>query len=143
VAGSALASDQPYRELDLAIDFCEDVPRLTRDAVDAIVQHFRAAGATAKVSSIHVNGWYGAFDKRAGCRDFVRDRWGEDLAATKHEWIYVGDSPNDEPMFEWFPHTVGVANVAAFADQMTHLPRYVTRAPGGAGFAELVDHLLG
>ncbi|MEO8143284.1 MAG: HAD-IIB family hydrolase, partial [Betaproteobacteria bacterium] len=28
VPGCALASDQPYRESDLAIDFCEDVPPL-------------------------------------------------------------------------------------------------------------------
>jgi HAD superfamily hydrolase (TIGR01484 family) len=142
VPGSALASDQPYRDLDLAVDFCEDVPPLPREAIDAIVGHFRAAGATAKVSSIHVNGWYGAFDKRSGCRDFVRDRWGEDLEATKAEWLYVGDSPNDEPMFAWFPRTVGVANVAAFADQMTHLPTWITPSNGGHGFAELADRVL-
>ncbi len=142
VPGSALASDQPYRELDLAVDFCEDVPRLGDAAIDAIVGHFRAAGATAKVSSIHVNGWYGGFDKRSGCVAFVRDRWGEDLEASRRRWLYVGDSPNDEPMFAWFHHTVGVANVRAFADRMTHLPRWITPSPGGHGFAELVDVLL-
>jgi HAD superfamily hydrolase (TIGR01484 family) len=142
VPGAALASDQPYRELDLAIDFCEDVPPLPREAVDAIVARFHAAGATCKVSSIHVNGWYGDFDKLSGCRGFVRDRFGEDLDATRSEWLYVGDSPNDEPMFAFFPLTVGVANVAGFLDRMTAHPRYVTPSPGGEGFAEAVDHLL-
>jgi HAD superfamily hydrolase (TIGR01484 family) len=142
VPGSRLASDQPYRELDLAVDFCEDVDRLPPTAIDAIVAHFAAAGATAKVSSIHVNGWYGAFDKRSGCVAFARDRWGEDLDAARADYVYVGDSPNDEPMFAWFPRAVGVANVAAFTPRMTHLPRYVTPSPGGHGFAELVDAVL-
>ncbi|MCA9494401.1 MAG: HAD-IIB family hydrolase [Myxococcales bacterium] len=142
VPGAALASDQPYRDLDLAIDFCEDVPALTRQDVDRIVVLFRSAGATCKVSSIHVNGWYGTFDKLAGCRGFVRDRWGRALDAEKDRWIYVGDSPNDEPMFEHFPRSVGVANVAAFVDRMTHLPRWVTPSEGGHGFAELAERLL-
>ncbi|MCB9689674.1 MAG: HAD-IIB family hydrolase [Alphaproteobacteria bacterium] len=142
VPGAALASDQPYRDLDLAIDFCEDVPPLSREEVDRIVMLFRSAGATCKVSSIHVNGWYGTFDKLAGCRAFVRDRWGRDLDAEKERWIYVGDSPNDEPMFAHFPRSVGVANIAAFVDRMTHLPRWVTPSEGGHGFAELADRIL-
>ncbi len=142
VPGAALASDQPYRDLDLAIDFTEDVPPLPRAQVDEIVALFRHAGATCKVSSIHVNGWYGEFDKLAGCRAFVRERWAEDLDATRERWLYVGDSPNDEPMFAFFHASVGVANVAGFLDRMTAHPTFVTTRPGGHGFAELVDHLL-
>lgn len=33
VPGCAVASDQRYREADLAIDFCEDVPRLPAEAL--------------------------------------------------------------------------------------------------------------
>jgi HAD superfamily hydrolase (TIGR01484 family) len=142
VPGCALASDQAYRDLDLAVDFCEDVAPLPGDAIDAIVAQFRAAGATAKVSSIHVNGWYGQFDKLAGCAAFVRERWGIDLAEDRERWAYVGDSPNDEPMFAFFPTSVGVANVARFVDRMTHLPAWVTPGVGGHGFAELADHVL-
>lgn len=142
VPGAALASDQPYRDLDLAVDFCEDVPRLPAERIDEIVSWFRSAGATAKVSSIHVNGWFGTFDKLTGCRRLVEDRWRESLDAQVDRWAYVGDSPNDEPMFAFFPVSVGVANVAAFLDRMTHHPRYVTAGPGGHGFAEWVDRLL-
>ncbi|MEQ1569802.1 MAG: HAD-IIB family hydrolase [Myxococcota bacterium] len=142
VPGAALASDQAYRDLDLAVDFCEDVAPLPRAAIDAIVEQFRAAGATSKVSSIHVNGWFGAFDKLAGCTAFVRERWGEDLAADRDRWLYVGDSPNDEPMFAFFPLSVGVANVARFVDRMRHLPRFVTPSNGGHGFAELAEVVL-
>lgn len=144
VPGCALASDQPYRELDLAVDFCEDVPPLDDAAIDAILARFRDAGATAKVSSIHVNGWFGQFDKLTGFRGLLRDRWGEDLDAVRDRWIYVGDSANDEPMFAAFPAgSVGVANVRRFLPRMASWPTWITPSPGGHGFAELAHHLLG
>jgi HAD superfamily hydrolase (TIGR01484 family) len=142
VPGTALASDQPYRELDLAVDFCEDVPPLDDAGIDAIVAAFRAAGATCKVSSIHVNGWFGDFDKREGCRRFVADRWHEDLDRDAARWLYVGDSANDEPMFAAFPNSVGVANVRRFLPRMKAWPRWITPGFGGHGFAELVDVVL-
>ncbi|MCB9680303.1 MAG: HAD family phosphatase [Alphaproteobacteria bacterium] len=142
VPGTALASDQPYRELDVAIDFCEDVPRLGDAAIDRIVDLFHEAGATCKVSSIHVNGWFGTFDKLAGCRALLADLWGDDLDDAARRWVFVGDSANDEPMFAHFAQSVGVANVAGFLHRMSHHPRYVTPSPGGHGFAELADHLL-
>jgi len=123
VAGCALASDQPYRDLDLAIDFCEDVPRLPDGAIDRIVALFREAGATCKVSSIHVNGWFGQFDKLEGCRRFVSERWGESLDGTLDRYVYFGDSANDEPMFAAFPHSVGVANVRHFLPRLNAWPQ--------------------
>ena len=134
VPGSALASDQPYRELDLAIDFCEDVPRLPPSAIAEIERHFHAAGATCKVSSIHVNGWYGDFDKLTGCRSLVRDRYGEALDPA--EWAYFRDSANDEPMFAAFDTTIGVANVRDFLDRMSRHPSWICAKNGGHGFAE-------
>ena len=142
VPGTALASDQSYRDLDLAIDFCEDVPRLNDAAIDQIILHFRAAGATCKVSSIHVNGWYGDFDKLSGCRGFLQDRWGQSLEAETQNWAYFGDSANDEPMFAHFPISIGVANVADFLPRMRSWPQYICEKPGGHGFAEAVDVLL-
>ncbi|MCA9570922.1 MAG: haloacid dehalogenase, partial [Myxococcales bacterium] len=140
--GTALASDQPYRELDLAVDYREDVPDLGPSTADAVQAAFEEAGATAKVSDIHVNGWFGTFDKLTGCRRLVRDRWGEDLDATRDRWVYVGDSANDAPMFAHFPHTVGVANVREFLGRMSAHPRWITEGAGGAGFVELADALL-
>ncbi len=142
VPGAGIASDQPYRDLDLAVDFCEDVPRLDDPAIDKIVGAFEHAGAVCKVSSIHVNGWYGNFDKLTGCRRFCSDRWGIDLDAERDRWLYVGDSANDEPLFEFFDHSVGVANVADFLDRMSSWPTYVTADPGGHGFTDLVQQVL-
>jgi HAD superfamily hydrolase (TIGR01484 family) len=142
VSGCAVSADQAFREADLAIDFCEDVPRLSPEKVDRIVQIFEAAGAQAKVSSIHVNGWYGAYDKLTMTRRLFRDAFAEDLEAIRAEVVFAGDSPNDQPMFAYFPHAVGVANVREFAARMDVLPAWVTMQAGGLGFAELVDVLL-
>jgi HAD superfamily hydrolase (TIGR01484 family) len=137
VPGSAIASDQPYRETDLAIDYCEDVPPLPLEAAERVATLMREAGLTARVSSIHVNGWFGDYDKLAMTRRLFKERF----STANREIVYVGDSPNDVPMFEFFENSVGVANVRRFP--MTSQPKFVTRASAGAGFAELVAHLLG
>jgi len=142
VPGSALASDQNYRETDVAIDFCEDVPRLSRVAIDRIVAMMEAEGMTAKVSSIHVNGWFGTYDKLTTTKRLLQEVFGIDLDAHREQFVFAGDSPNDAPMFAFFPSAVGVANVRAFADRIATLPAYVTRAESGAGFAELASFLL-
>jgi HAD superfamily hydrolase (TIGR01484 family) len=145
VKGSAIASDQPYRIHDLAIDYCEDVvPPLSTADVAKIVRIFEQEGATAKVSSIHVNGWFGKYDKLGMMRTFAHDVLELDLNV-QHDLmraLYAGDSPNDEPAFAFFPLSIGVANVRRFAATMKHPPAYVTRADGGAGFAELARHIL-
>lgn len=142
VPGAAVAADQPYRESDLAIDFCEDVRPLPRAAVRRIVALFEKAGAQAKISSIHVNGWFGDYDKLGMTARLFGEVFGVELEAVKAEVVYCGDSPNDEPMFRYFPNAVGVANVAAFADEIDHWPRWVASARGAAGFAELAETLL-
>lgn len=142
VPGTAVASDQPYRESDLAIDYCEDVKRLSSKAVERIVAIFEAAGATARVSSVHVNGWYGDYDKLAMTRTMLEECFAIDAEAAKATCVFVGDSPNDAPMFAFFPNAVGVANVNDFEDQLTTAPAYVTPSRAGAGFAELAAALI-
>jgi len=142
VPGCAIAADQAYRETDLAIDYCEDVARLPREAVDRIVALMQGHGLTAKVSSIHVNGWFGAYDKLAMTKRLMREAFSTDLDAARAGYVFAGDSPNDAPMFAYFPHAVGVANVRDFAGRLAHEPKYVTRAASGAGFCEIVDCLL-
>ncbi len=142
VPGCAIAADQAYRETDLAIDYCEDVARLPREAVERIVVLMQAHGLTAKISSIHVNGWFGAYDKLAMTRRLMREEFHVDLETARENHVFVGDSPNDAPMFGFFPHAVGVANIREFAGRLTHEPRYVTRASSGAGFCEVADLLL-
>ena len=133
------ASDQGYREHDLAIDFCEDVPPWPRGDIDELVRICESQGAHAKISSIHVNTWFGEFDKVKGFNHYLSSQPG--LPAREH-WLFIGDSPNDEPMFRHFPNSVGVANLKNFIDRITHPPRWITTQESGAGFVEMTDSLL-
>ncbi len=142
VPGTAIAADQHYRETDLAIDFCEDVPPLPQAAIDEIVLRMEKLGLTAKVSSIHVNGWFGAYDKLTMSKALMREAFGVDLDAARASYVFVGDSPNDAPMFGYFPHAVGVANIIEFGSRVERLPAYVSTKRCGAGFAEVADGLL-
>jgi HAD superfamily hydrolase (TIGR01484 family) len=143
IPGAALASDQAYRETDLAIDYCEDVPRLPIEQAERIAGLMREAGLNAKISSIHVNGWFGDYDKLAMTRVLFAEQFDTALDAANAEYAFAGDSPNDAPMFAYFENSIGVANVARFAGHLAAAPKYVARAESGAGFAELVAHLLG
>ncbi len=142
VPGAALSADQPFRVADLAIDFCEDVPPLGRSDIDRIVAIFEAEGATAKVSSIHVNGWFGRYDKLGMARRFLEVELGISKATAGSRVVFVGDSPNDEPMFAAFPISVGVANVTEHLSRIYHPPAFVTPSRSGAGFVELTNYLL-
>jgi len=142
VPGCRVSADQAYREADLAIDFCEDVPRLPPEDIDAIVRCFENAGARAKVSSIHVNGWFGDYDKLTMTRLLFAEVFHCRLDEIRRQVIFIGDSPNDSPMFAYFPNSVGVANISQFAGRMAHAPAWVTKGEGGYGFAEMVEGLL-
>jgi hydroxymethylpyrimidine pyrophosphatase-like HAD family hydrolase len=102
----------------------------------------QAEGLNATVSSIHINGWIGAHDKWNGARWIVRELLDRDLGEELEHWVYVGDSTNDQLMFQHFRHSVGVANIARFLPQLTHRPRYLTAGERGAGFTELAQALL-
>ncbi len=132
-----LASDQPFRISDIAIDICEDVSPLKKQVVQDVVARLARLGATVKVSSIHINAWIGAFDKLSMIRTMLKDEFGVGPDAAQRRVVYVGDSPNDEPMFAFFRHTVGVRNVERFLPELKHPPAYITRTPGGDGFLEV------
>ena len=142
VTGSAVASDQFSRISDLAIDFCEDVPELPIEAVKKIEEIFVESGATAKISSIHVNGWFGDYNKLEMTRIFTKEILDIDLDLNKDEFVFCGDSPNDEPLFQYFPNSCGVANVKGFKSEMIHFPKYVSDLKGGKGFVEICKKLL-
>ena len=118
------------------------MPPLPLATAEKIRQAFEAEGATAKVSSIHVNAWFGRHDKLTMTRRMFKECFGIDTDSERRQIVYAGDSPNDAPMFAFFPNAVGVANVVPYKAIMSHLPRYVTLSEGGNGFAELARALL-
>lgn len=140
VTGCNLAPDQFSRKYDLAVDFSEHVPDLGMENAVKIKNICESYGATAKISSIHVNAWFGNYDKVSTAIAFLQNIYNED--DTKNTVIFFGDSPNDEPMFKTFPISCAVANIMTFKDSLTYLPTYVTKEKGGYGFVKAIEHIL-
>ncbi|MCM0607289.1 MAG: HAD family phosphatase [Xanthomonadaceae bacterium] len=138
------ASDQSYREFDLAIDICEDVAPWKDKDVEALLTLCEKAGAHAKLSSVHVNVWFGEYNKFSGMTHWLnKGAPGVKGSVPKiSEWIYIGDSPNDEPLFEKFPNTVGVANLKPYLSKLKYPPRWITSSESGAGFTEMAERLI-
>ncbi|MBV9889735.1 MAG: HAD-IIB family hydrolase [Rhizobacter sp.] len=141
VPGATLARDSAGRVTDIAVDHAE-FAQLDQARIDHVAALMRAAGMQATVSSIHVNGWFGAHTKLTGARWIVGRVLGRDLDGERDRWLYVGDSTNDEPMFAAFPLSVGVANIVDFAGRLQRWPAYVTRHDRGRGFVEIAESLL-
>ena len=142
VPAAGVASDQPFRLFDLAIDFREDIQPLSESEIDEICRIFSEHQATYKISSIHVNGWFGDYNKLSTAMLFLKERFNMEAEEAVHCMLFAGDSPNDEPMFEALELTVGVANIRHFSHKMQHLPKYVTVGSGGHGFAEMARTIL-
>jgi HAD superfamily hydrolase (TIGR01484 family) len=141
VPGTRIASDQAFRLFDAAVDFAEDAGPLPLEDAARIAAVFEAGGAQAKVSSIHVNAWFGDWDKRAGIESLFAARFAP-LGSVIEQVAFLGDSPNDAPLFGAIPFSVGVANVLPHLPRIAAAPAYVTRASGGRGFAEFAAALL-
>ncbi len=141
--GLRLAKDQAYRLFDIALDFAEEEPRFDLDFASRVKSFCEAGGATAKVSSIHVNAWFGQYDKLSMAEYFLSSLYGYNPKIDQSSVLYFGDSPNDEPMFERFALSCGVANVEKCHSLLRHPPKFITREPFGYGFAEGIDVLLG
>ena len=141
VPGATLSRDSAGRITDIAVDHAE-FAHLDEAQIARIVAVMRDEGMHATVSSIHVNGWYGDHSKLTGAAWIVRRLLGRDLDAEREHWVYVGDSTNDQIMFAHFPLSVGVANLADFADRLTQWPAFITRHDRGRGFVEVAESLL-
>lgn len=142
VPGTGIASDQPYRITDFAVDFAEDVPSLPENEVRRIASLAEAEGATAKISSIHVNCWFGDHNKLATSLKFLEDELGVNNKDAQRSVMFIGDSPNDETMFGHFKYSIGVANILDSLGYDFARPKYVTKGKGGAGFSEVSRYLI-
>ena len=141
VSGATLAQNSAGRVTDIAIDHSE-FTQLPPAAIAHAVAIMQSAGMNATVSSIHINGWFGAHDKLSGARWMLRRLFQRDLDAEITRWVYVGDSTNDQTMFAAFALSVGVANLMRFAGQLHTWPAYITQGERGEGFADVATRLL-
>jgi hydroxymethylpyrimidine pyrophosphatase-like HAD family hydrolase len=140
--GFAPASDNAYRQVDVAIDWCEEVDPVPAAQIARAIARFHQAGYSARASSVHINAWSGSFDKAPMALRCLNEVWGVDAAQAARRWLFVGDAPNDASMFDVFRRSVGVANIVPALARLPVAPGWLTRASHGAGFEELAQHLL-
>jgi HAD superfamily hydrolase (TIGR01484 family) len=141
IPGTAMAQDSPGRETDIAFDHSE-FHHLRQEQIQQVVQLLQQEGMTATISSIHINAWFGNHNKLHGAQWILKELTGRDLKQELDQWVYVGDSTNDQVMFEHFTHSVGVANIKRFEKELNYLPQYVSQQERGAGFAEIANQLI-
>ena len=141
IPGTIMAQDSAGRETDIAFDHSE-FHHLPQEKIQQVVQLLQQEGMTATISSIHINAWFGDHNKWHGAQWILKQLTGRDLKQELDQWVYVGDSTNDQVMFEHFTHSVGVANIRRFEHALSFLPRYIAQKANGAGFAEFSSTLL-
>tara|TARA_B110001454_G_C12723310_1_gene436565 strand:+ start:49807 stop:50598 length:792 start_codon:yes stop_codon:yes gene_type:complete len=139
---SKISSDQFCRMFDLAVDICEDIPPLTKEQTAKIISIFEKHGAQAKLSSIHVNGWFGTYDKLTTAKFILSNEFGLTEEQIQSSCVYAGDSPNDEPLFSYFENGVGVRNIEPYLPTLKFQPKYITQQPAGKGFQELTEKII-
>jgi len=137
-----LAKDQFARLFDLAIDFAEEEPVLPLNAAKRVCAIAEEEGAIAKISSIHINIWMGKYNKLSMSEAFLSRRFGWENTIGMSEVFFIGDSPNDEPMFAHFPLTAAVANIHRYEGLINKLPAFVSQKECGEGFAEIAEAIL-
>jgi len=142
VPACKISADQAYRISDLAIDFCEDVPPLSKSDISRICRILEEEKAEYKISSIHINCWFGDFDKVKGVKSYLKRTDGREISQLEDKMLFTGDSPNDEPLFEELEHSIGMANIIPFLKDISHPPRYITDKEGALGFQEAVEIIL-
>lgn len=141
VPGAQITRDSAGRETDLAIDAAE-FSQLTPAQIAQVLAIMEAESMHTTVSSIHIHGCFGLFNKWQGACWIVQELLGSSLPSDQARWAFVGDSGNDVAMFERMDHSIGVANLLPLAHRLSHLPQYVTPSARGAGFAEVAQAIL-
>ena len=142
VPSCRISADQAFRSTDLAIDYCEDVEPLKPQELERIYKIIEEEGAVYKVSSVHINCWYGEFDKVAGVRQYLKDTMNMRLEQLQDRIVFIGDSPNDEPMFAELESSIAVANIAPYLGRLKYLPLYITENESASGFVEATATIL-
>ncbi|MBM4361676.1 MAG: HAD-IIB family hydrolase [Deltaproteobacteria bacterium] len=132
------ADDVGARRADRTFDVGEH-QTVAPARVEAVARRARELGARTVRSSIHLHVTLDGADKASGALAFLAPRLGGDRTRIRRLAAFVGDSENDAPCFAAFSTTIGVANLRG---RPTVPPRYVTRSPAGAGFAEAAALLL-
>lgn len=142
VPEARLSSDQFSRIYDVAFDHGTEQPKLSEDIINKIENICKKCGASTAISSIHINAWFGKYNKKIGTFDFMREVYKENEKSLKECSVYIGDAPNDQVMFEAFPLSFAPVNIYDKEEELIHKPTFVAKGKGGLGFSQIIDEII-
>ena len=140
-----LSSDQFSRLYDLAIELdsvSEQKDKSQTPQLSEVIDYLHGCGLSTKISSIHINATLGPWDKLSTTKTMIRELMGIELKDILASSIFIGDSLNDDTMFGFFDHSIGVANVRRYESTLAHVPKWITQSERGEGFTEFAHFLL-
>lgn len=132
------SSDQFARVFDVAYD----KSRMSEAEIKTLKNILLMFGASFSESSIHINAWFGDYSKRSSLDYFMTQTLSIEEEEYLEKGVYLGDSLNDEALFEYFPLSVGMHSVEDRRDEFSSLPAYITEGYGGDGWFEFASALL-
>lgn len=134
VPGVVLSFDSFGRKTDRAVEY----HLMSEEAIIKTQEFLKANGANFSQSNVHINFWIGDISKNYAVDYFFKNYLNN---ISKEDCIYYGDSLNDESMFEHFPNTVGVSNIAKVIDKLTFRPKIILEGKDFAGVNGMLRHL--
>lgn len=132
------SSDQCARFFDIAYD----KKKMDHTEIKALKNTLIMFGANFSESSIHINAWFGNYDKKSSLKYFLPNVLGISEEDYLKNGIYLGDSYNDQPLFEYIPLSIGMHTVEDNRENFEILPQYITRGTSGDGWCEVIVSLL-
>lgn len=131
------SSDNPFRFTDWTFD----VAGLSFETLTQLAKQCQQQGYSFTYSSVQCHIKPKTQDKAQGLQTVLKQYFPH---LSSEQILTIGDSPNDESLFnpEWFPLSVGVANIQDYWQKLSHPPQYVTQTGEGQGFSELAQHLI-
>lgn len=142
VESARLSSDQFSRIYDVAFDHGSEEPKLSSNVIKKIKKICEECGAKTAVSSIHINAWFGDYDKKIGTFDFMEEIYKKSPEFIKESSIYIGDAPNDQMMFKEFDLSFAPVNIYKKESELIYKPSFVADGQGGIGFSQIVDSIV-
>jgi hydroxymethylpyrimidine pyrophosphatase-like HAD family hydrolase len=121
-------------------DWTFDIQGLSAEDLTTMAQICQSLGWGFTYSTVQCHLFKLGQSKAAGLQQVIQRHFAPLTAA---DVITLGDSPNDESLFDpaQFPLSVGVANIHDYWQTLTHHPAYVTHSPELDGFLEVVEVL--
>ncbi len=121
-----ISADSFGRKTDRAVEF----EQMHDNQIHMLLQFLQAHKIQYTKSNVHINFWSGEVSKYLGvkfCLDNLRPN------TSIEQCVFFGDAPNDQSMFQFFPNSVGVANIEKSLSRLEFKPSTILKGPENEG----------